>query len=179
MPIPERQFFERPAGPGRSLFGIAARMQRVRRRHRTGTSRDHTIPVPGARHRMDRTRRDPLLRWQDPSRVPGGAFAACALSNMALTTAVIPGRSDAWDVVSDFSLSYDGYAYWDDLPELANRSVQRWTRDRALPASVDEIRGCLFYEQRRWHHFGEEPHGRAAEYVWSLLDGLRELVAAA
>jgi hypothetical protein len=74
-------------------------------------------------------------------------------------------------------LSYDGYAYWDGLPELAARSLRVWTRDRALPTSVDEVRGCLFYEQRRWHHFGDNPHGRSAEYVWALLDTLRVLVS--
>jgi len=90
----------------------------------------------------------------------------------------IPAPGATWDAVSSFSLSYDGYAYWDDVSELATRCIQRWTRDRTLPVSIDEVRACLFYEQRRWHHFGEDPNGRGAQYVWALLDALRHLVAA-
>jgi len=123
-------------------------------------------------------RPDPVLRWKDPSRSPAGDFAPCAVPNGQLRVHAIPDHADSWDAVSSFSLSYDGYAYWDDVSELATRSIRAWTRSRTLPGSVDEFRGCLFYEQRRWHHFGEEPNGRGAQYVWALLDGLRALVAA-
>ena len=123
-------------------------------------------------------RPDPVLRWTDARRAPAGDFAPCAVPNGGLALSDVPGRGDPWETVSCFSLSYDGYAYWDDLTEVAARSLRRWTRDRTVPATIDEVRGCLFYEQRRWHHFGEEPHGRGAEYVGDLLDALRRLVAA-
>jgi hypothetical protein len=123
-------------------------------------------------------RPDPVLRWKDPSRSPDGDFSACAVPNGQLRVHAIPEKGDPWDVVSSFSLSYDGYAYWDDVSELATRHIRDWTRHRALPTSIDEVRACLFYEQRRWHHFGEEPNGRAALYVWALLDALQNLIAA-
>jgi hypothetical protein len=44
-----------------------------------------------------------------------------------------------------------------------------------LPDTLDELRGCLFYEQRRWHHFGEEPTGRSAEYMWALVSAIGAL----
>jgi hypothetical protein len=90
----------------------------------------------------------------------------------------IPERGDSWDSVASFALTYDGYAYWDDVTELATRAIRAWTRQRVLPTTIDEVRGCLFYEQRRWHHFGEEPTGRGALYLWALLDSLRQLVVA-
>ncbi|HVC68864.1 MAG TPA: hypothetical protein VNC61_01235 [Acidimicrobiales bacterium] len=123
-------------------------------------------------------RSDPVLRWKDPSRSPAGDFFPCAVPNGQLRVHAIPDRSDTWDAVSSFSLSYDGYAYWDDVSELATRSIRGWTRAHTLPDSIDELRACLFYEQRRWHHFGEEPNGRGGQYIWALLCALRTLVAA-
>jgi hypothetical protein len=119
-----------------------------------------------------------VLRWKDPSQAPRGDFAACAVPNAQLQLGAIPERGDPWDAVSSLSLSYDGYAYWDDVIELATRSIRSWTRDRAVPGTIDEVRACLFYEQRRWHHFGEDPSGRGALYIGALLDTLRTLVAA-
>lgn len=121
----------------------------------------------------------PTLRWTDPRRAPAGAFAALAVPNGELVATAVPQRGEAWETVSAFCLSYDGYAHWDDLPELANRALQRWTRHHTTPPLLDEARACLFYEQRRWHHFGVEPVDRAADYVWALLDTVRALAPAA
>ena len=117
-------------------------------------------------------RPEPRLKWTDPRRAPDGDFVASAILNVELASTGIPRRGNSWDVVSDFALSYDGYGYWDDLHELANRVLQHWTRSRVLPSSLDELRGCLFYEQRRWHHFGEDPTGRSAEYMWAMIDAI-------
>ncbi len=160
----------------------------------------HPVPAPDRRRRHRRPRSperppfrpapsptsgpaqfpalDPRLRWKNPSHPPGGDFGPCAVPNAQLRVHGIPDRSDSWDAISSFSLSYDGYAYWDDVSELATRSIRNWTRHHCLPATIDEVRGCLFYEQRRWHHFGEEPNGRGGYYLWALLDSLRSLVAA-
>jgi hypothetical protein len=120
-------------------------------------------------------RPEPQLIWTDPRTPPGGDFSACSVPNVELAATEIPRRVDSWDTVSDFALSYDGYEYWDDLPELARRVLQRWTRSRTLPDTLDELRGCLFYEQRRWHHFGEDPSGRSAEYMRAVIDAIRAL----
>jgi len=121
-------------------------------------------------------RAEPQLRWTDPHTAPDGDFAASAIPNAELDTIAVPRRGEPWEAVSDLALSYDGYGYWDDLPMLAGRVLQRWTRRRSLPHTLDELRGCLFYEQRRWHHFGEEPTGRSAEYMWAVVDAIGALV---
>ena len=138
-----------------------------------------TAPVPVGR-RVPRgvaqaDRPEPTLRWTDPHTAPAGDYAASAIPNAELDIAAVPRRGESWDAVSDFALSYDGYAYWDDLSTLAGRVLQRWTRRRSLPDTLDELRGCLFYEQRRWHHFGEEPTGRSAEYMWAMVDAIGAL----
>jgi hypothetical protein len=163
-----------PAEPKRGLRRIATRIP-------GGRSRRRLLPeagVPGADdgHVPPVARPEPVLWWRDPSHPPPGDFAAGAIANGALTVANIPRRGDTWEVVSIFALSYDGYAYWDDVAALATAWARRWMRDRSVPASIDEVRGCLFYEQRRWQHFGEDPSDRRVQYVWVLLDTLRALV---
>jgi hypothetical protein len=121
-------------------------------------------------------RPDPTLRFTDPRQVPGGALAANAIPNEALRPASIPRRGAPWEAVQEFALSYDGNGYWSGLAVLAGRTVQGWTRDRSLPDTLDELRACLFYEQRRWHHFGQEPHGRSADYLEALLGAISDQV---
>jgi hypothetical protein len=187
---------DRPAPPARALRRLATRVSTTRSRSRAlpgdspgragspdparagGPGPPAGPPAVPVNHLRPSVRPAPLLRWKNPGQSPGGAFAPSAIPNARLRTHEIPDRSDSWDAVSSFSLSYDGYAYWDDVSELATRSIRNWTRHHTLPATVDEVRGCLFYEQRRWHHFGEEPNGRGAHYLWALLDILRVLVAA-
>lgn len=118
----------------------------------------------------------PLLRFAHADRSPDGDFSAGAVPNADLGRHMVPPAGGSWAEVEELALSYDGYGYWSDVAELGNRSLQRWTRDRTLPPSLDELRGCLFYEQRRWHHFGEEPHGRGAEYVRALVEAIRAAV---
>jgi hypothetical protein len=115
-------------------------------------------------------------RWTDARCAPDGDFTASAIPDAALTVCRVPEHGDSWDAVFDFALTYDGYAYWDGLAELANRTVQRWTRDRSLPDDLGELRACLFHEQRRWHHFGDDPAGRSAQYMWALVGGIRQCV---
>jgi len=176
--VPGMAFENRRSGPGRGLRRLATRVSgtRGRQRGRVVASGDvvEVAEVPG----RPSARPDPVLRWKNPSHPPEGDFTACAVPNAQLRVHGIPDRGDSWDAVSSFSLSYDGYAYWDDVSELATRCIRAWTRDHTLPGSIDEARACLFYEQRRWHHFGEDPNGRGAQYVWALLDTLRSLVAA-
>lgn len=118
-------------------------------------------------------RADPVLVFPHDDTVPAGDFASEGVCNSQVTSAMVPARGAWWESIEEFALTYDGYAYWSDVAELGNSTMQRWTRDHVLPSTMHELRGCLFYEERRWHHFGEEPSGRGAEYVWALLDAVR------
>jgi len=124
-------------------------------------------------------RPDPVLRFSDPRRAPDGAFRANAIANGCLRTDLLPAPEAPWEAIEEFALTYDGYAYWSDVAELAGRCLQQWTRSGTLPEGLDELRACLFFEERRWHHFGEEPHGRGARYVASLLAGITSAVVGA
>ena len=43
--------------------------------------------------------------------------------------------------------------------------------------SLTDLRVCLFFEQRRWHHFGSHPDDEAMAYIRELLDRIRAHVA--
>jgi hypothetical protein len=153
----------------------AVRPSWVARRRAMTPTRTLVTPLSAANGR----RPDPVLRSGRPEKASEGDFPGGAMSNSDLRSDMVPTRGASWAEVDEFALSYDGYAHWSDVAELANRGLHRFTRDRSLPGSLDELRGCLFYEQRRWHHFGEEPHGRGAEYVWALLDAICDAVRSA
>ena len=154
-------------------FGnTVTRLLTLTRRRSLSTPALCVVSAPVEAHQK---RPEPQLKWTDPEHAPEGDFAARAIVNAELDTTAVPGRGESWDAVSDFALSYDGYAYWDDLATLAGAVLQRWTRRRSLPDTLDELRGCLFYEQRRWHHFGEEPTGRSAEYMWAVVNAIGAL----
>jgi hypothetical protein len=148
---------------------MAQARRRKGRREKGG--REPSFPVTPSMQPPVPSWRQPQLRFKDPERAPAGEFGS-PIPNAAVRTGNIPRRGATWDVVGEFALSYDGYAYWDDLIDLANNTMRFWTRDRSLPEGIDELRGCLFYEQRRWHHRGDEPRGRSADYVWALVDAI-------
>jgi hypothetical protein len=121
----------------------------------------------------------PVLRFRDPLNAPAGAFAANAVPNGMLSVEDVPRAEAPWESVEEFALTYDGYAYWSDISELASRTVRTWTHDGTMPEDLDSLRGCLFYEARRWHHFGEEPDGRAEHYLRALVDAIARAVVPA
>ncbi|MDE3087480.1 MAG: hypothetical protein KGJ77_12025 [Acidobacteriota bacterium] len=127
-------------------------------------------PVPGGR---------PALRVRNRIHVPDGPYRALARANAELAAVAVPAQDSPWEDVQEFALSYDGYGYWTDVAELAKTVFGRWAREGTLPASLDELRGCLFHELRRSHHAGYEPQGRRAAYVGALLGAIAALLDAA
>jgi len=109
----------------------------------------------------------------------GGEFSDWAVLSHDLTPGRVPPRGASWGDVYGFALSYDGYALWNEVGEFANRARERWYGSRILSDTLDELRACLFFEQRRYHHYGWDPTGEDAEYFWALLDAIREVSATA
>lgn len=105
-----------------------------------------------------------------------GEFATWAVPNEDLTLDRLPDPAN-WSDVAAFALSYDGYALWNDVGALANATRDAWDHHDALPADLDALRGCLFFEQRRLRHFDSAPEGDDLHYFGALLDGIRSAVA--
>jgi hypothetical protein len=61
------------------------------------------------------------------------------------------------------------------LAEAANQSSDAWDAHCILPDGVDECRAALSFEQRRWRHLDQEPHGTAVGYISALVRRIGEL----
>jgi hypothetical protein len=57
--------------------------------------------------------------------------------------------------------------------ELASDSFARWRRTGEVPYRLDELRACLWFEQRRWRFLGREPDAEGMRYVGALIRAMR------
>lgn len=78
--------------------------------------------------------------------------------------------SDDADVreITQFAHTFDGYARWGSFErcaEIAN------ARDHS---TIDKLRTCLFFEARRWRHFGDDPDDEAVIYWRTLVGKIRD-----
>ena len=103
------------------------------------------------------------------------------IENRDLTERDIPSPNAAWRRISEFALTFDGYSHWrsfDKCAEIANPCAEAFAKNRELPDSLTKLRTCLFFEQRRYHHFGHGPDEGVMEYIHALVEGIRQKVQA-
>lgn len=77
--------------------------------------------------------------------------------------------SDDADIHEIFrlALTFDGYAAdgsFAACAEIANERVHD---------TIEHLRMCLFFEQRRWRHMGWDPSGEALEEIHELVAEMR------
>jgi hypothetical protein len=107
-------------------------------------------------------------------------FGHLEILNEDLSPDDIPPASAILAEIFVFGLTYDGYEHHpEDCATIANRAAERYRDTGALPDSLDELHACLFFEQRRWHHFGCPLTEDATRYVRALAEAIRGLVSAA
>jgi len=101
------------------------------------------------------------------------------IANKDLKTGDIPHPGADWGVVGRFALSFNGYEHWGSFERcaaVAYRGREAFETGHALPVTLTELRTCLFFEQRRWRHYGYDPDERAMAYIRALVEGIRERV---
>src|SRR5437773_11363899 len=94
----------------------------------------------------------------------------------------IPAPGAPWSDVETFALTFDGYerhGSFKACAKIGNRVRDGYLSGRRLPRSLDTLRTCLFFEQRRWRHFGSAPAEKDREYIDSVLERIREGMASA
>jgi hypothetical protein len=93
------------------------------------------------------------------------------IENIALRLSDIPTISDGYLAISKFALTFNGYVWDTNIGENANEIAERYLNDNTVLCSctLSELRGYLFYEQRRHHHYGEEPGVNDLLYIHALL----------
>ncbi len=85
----------------------------------------------------------------------------------------VPGPNASWAELEAFAVTFDGYArFGKGLDALASQH----RRNGTIPSSLDELRGCLFFEQRLWRHWMSRPDERGLAHVRALIEGIRALL---
>ena len=82
----------------------------------------------------------------------------------------------------------NGYGEWSDYAkfavtfaprdrdlcsEAASDAFARWRRTGDVPRALEELRACLWYEQRRWRFLGREPDTEGMRYAGALIRAMR------
>ncbi len=86
-----------------------------------------------------------------------------------LTLADVPGPAADLDAIIRFGHTFNGY---EALGHKACADVANERRHGTL----DELRACLFFECRRWRHFGDGPEGEDLAYLRELVRLIRAKV---
>ena len=79
----------------------------------------------------------------------------------------IPREKAGWDEIGKLALTFDGYEYWGSFEKCAEIA------NAQLDSTLIDLRTCLFFEQRRYRHFGSEPQGEDLEYIKSIVRKIR------
>ena len=91
------------------------------------------------------------------------------IPNSELTLELIPQSNASWDEIAPFALTFDGYkehGSFEACAEIANAHRMD---------TLTNARTCLFFEQRRWRHFGYEPDEESMKYIRKVVALIREL----
>lgn len=97
-----------------------------------------------------------------------------SLPSRALVRDDLPDPRADFDDIVRFAYTFDGYAHFGmaECAALANGALDHFLAERVLPPGIDALRGCLFFEARRWIVLEAEPDTRARLYVGALLEAL-------
>jgi len=78
-----------------------------------------------------------------------------------------------WKDIFAYAITFDGYAYTKDMlgvecGDLANSRLEEYQERGQWSGTFEELRCCLFFEQRRYHHFGRGPNREEAKAIKAL-----------
>lgn len=144
---------------------------------------DQGFPLVGEeRQVMDWPHPEPGLGMEhdDGESIVLGAGPLPPLATEELQPADVPGPQATWSEIMRFAYRHDGYAkHGDSLASLANESVRRYASEHAIDQGleVDDLRSCLFFEARRYHHLGHAPAHDSVAYIRALLAAMSQSAA--
>jgi putative DNA methylase len=85
----------------------------------------------------------------------------------------VPPNTNDIGVIFEEALKFNGYEEFKDVGALANKRLEDYRETGIWRGTLRELRGCLFFEQRRWRHFGETPTGQDHEVIRMLYHTIR------
>lgn len=86
--------------------------------------------------------------------------------------AQVPRMADGWEAVIRFAHTLDGDGSAGSFVKSAE------VANAHLSDNLTHLCACLFFEVRRWRHFGEDPDAEAASYIDSILGKISERLSA-
>ena len=103
------------------------------------------------------------------------------IPNEELAAEKLPPPAASWRDIGGFALTFNGYEHWGSFAacgEVAENCWQDYKAGKGLPENLTVLRTSLFFEQRRWRHYGYEPNETGMEYIQALVEGIRAKVQA-
>ena len=101
------------------------------------------------------------------------------IPNFELNLHFLPKSGSGWPEIGKFAHSFNGYSHWGSFEkcgEIANNILEEYKASGELPANLTHLRTCLFFEARRWRHYGYDPDEEAMRYIRALLEAIRACV---
>ncbi|WP_421119865.1 hypothetical protein ACE2AJ_00455 [Aquihabitans daechungensis] len=65
--------------------------------------------------------------------------------------------------------AYDRHDGMDGASAIGNDMRDRWNEGQPLSDELNQCRAALFFEARRWRHYGYDPDGRDLTYIRTLV----------
>jgi hypothetical protein len=93
------------------------------------------------------------------------------LASTELRLSDVPEESAPWPQIERFALTFDwrrGYQHY----ELEDQNLSKL----GSSSSLEELRGHLFFERRRWRHFGKKPDPLAMQQIRRMIGIIRSKV---
>jgi hypothetical protein len=83
------------------------------------------------------------------------------------------------NLIFKYAVCFNGFEAFgglERLGEMANEKLFFYSEHSLWCGSARELRACLFFEERRWRHFGYPPEGNDLEGVLALFERIQFLV---
>ena len=101
------------------------------------------------------------------------------IPNTALAVEMLPKADAKWAEIVNFAHAFNGYEHWgtyEKCSEVANQANQDFSEKGIVCETLTELRTCLFFEARRWRHYGYAPDKQAIQYIRALLKGIHNCI---
>lgn len=89
-----------------------------------------------------------------------------------LRAELLPGPGADWAEIASFAHTWDGYSLHGSIVECGTFA----NSPRQEGEGLAELRTRLFFEARRYRHFGHPPDEDAMHYIRELVEGIRAIV---
>lgn len=93
------------------------------------------------------------------------------LANTEISPADVPSVGESWKRIEPFALTFDGFRYWGSVEKCADVAGK-------TPATLTDLRTCLFFEARRWKNLGREPDDAAMKRIRALISVIQQKIKA-